>query len=140
VYEAIRLAGAGYLVLLGLAPLLAGLAGRTRRASPAVPAPPPGGVRSAFAVGVRSDLLNPKIALFYVAVIPRFVLPGSPVLQYSMLLCAIDIAVAVTWLGALTWLAHTAVAWLLRPQVVWWSQRIFSTFLIGLGVSTAVGL
>jgi threonine/homoserine/homoserine lactone efflux protein len=66
-YEAIRLAEAGYLVLLGLAPLLAGLAG---------PA----------------------------------------------------------------WLAHTAVARLLRPQVVWWSQRILSTFLIGLGVSTAMGL
>jgi threonine/homoserine/homoserine lactone efflux protein len=145
VCEAIRLAGAGYLVLLGLAPLLAGLGGRTRRASPVVPLPsggqppPPGGVRSAFAVGVMSDLLDPKIALFYVAVMPRFVPPRAPVLQYSMLLCAIDIAVAVTWLGVPTWLAHGAVAWLLRPQVVCWTQRIFSTFLIGLGVSTAVG-
>jgi threonine/homoserine/homoserine lactone efflux protein len=146
VYQAIRLAGAGYLVLLGVAPLLAGLARRTRRASPAVPVAsggqpaPPGGVRSAFAVGVMSDLLNPKIGLFYVAVIPRFVPPRAPVLQYSILLCVIDIAVAVTWLGVLTWLAHTAVAWLLRPPVVCWSRRIFSTFLIALGVSTAVGL
>jgi threonine/homoserine/homoserine lactone efflux protein len=146
VYEAIRLAGAGYLVLLGVAPLLAGLARRTRRASPAVPVAsggqpaPPGGVRSAFAVGVMSDLLNPKIGLFYLAVVPQFVPDGSPALQYSLLLCAVDVGVAVSWLAALTWLAYATVDWLLRPPVLLWSQRITSSLLIALGVSAAVGL
>src|SRR4051794_26436833 len=69
----------------------------------------PAGARGAFSAGLMSDLLNPKIGLFYVAVIRRFVPPGVPALQYSMLLCAVDIGVAVTWLAALTWLAHGAV-------------------------------
>jgi len=145
VYEAFRLAGACYLVLLGVAPVLTAVGARLRGAAPraaaASPGRPgaPGGVRRAFSVGLLSDLLNPKIGLFYVAVIPQFVPPGAAALRYSLLLCAIDVAVAVTWLAALTWLAHGAVRWLLRPRVALWSQRVFSTSLVGLGVAAAVG-
>ena len=146
VYEALRLSGACYLVLLGVAPLLAGLRGRARSPVPlgsldAVgPARAAEGAYGAFCAGLMSDLLNPKIGLFYVAVVPQFVPAGAPALQYSLLLCLIDVGVAMTWLGALTWLAHAAVTWLLRPAVVLWSQWIFSTCLVGLGASTAVGL
>jgi threonine/homoserine/homoserine lactone efflux protein len=146
IYEAFRLAGACYLIVLGLAPLLAGLRGRRRCVVPLVPPDPlgqrraVGGACGAFSAGLMSDLLNPKIGLFYVAVVPQFVPAGAGALQYSLLLCLIDIGVAMTWLGALTLLAHGAVHWLLRPTVVLWSQRIFSTSLIGLGASTAVGL
>jgi threonine/homoserine/homoserine lactone efflux protein len=146
VYEILRLSGACYLVLLGLAPLLAGVRGRERRALPLPPLDSarqpraPGGACAAFSAGLVSDLLNPKIGLFYVAVVPQFVPAGAAGLQYSLLLCLIDIGVATTWLGALAWLAHGAVNWLLRPPVVLWSQRLFSTCLIGLGASTAVGL
>ena len=145
VYEAFRLLGAGYLILLGVAPLVTGVRGRSRRvASPQIDCDrsvrPPGGARGAFSAGFMSDLLNPKIGLFYLAVVPQFVPAGAPTLQYSLLLCAIDVLVAVTWLAALTWLAHAAVTWLARPPVVLWSQRIFSTCLVGLGTSTAVGL
>jgi threonine/homoserine/homoserine lactone efflux protein len=145
VYEAFRLVGAGYLILLGVAPLVTGVRGRRSRVTP----PQidfdrrvrlPGGARRAFSSGLMSDLLNPKIGLFYLAVVPQFVPAGAPTLRYSLLLCAIDVLVAVTWLAALTWLAHAAVSWLARPPVVLWSQRIFSTCLVGLGTSTAVGL
>jgi threonine/homoserine/homoserine lactone efflux protein len=61
-------------------------------------------LRSALAGGARLGMVT-----VYVAVIPRFVPPGAPALQYSMLLCAVDIGIAVTWLVALTWLAHGAV-------------------------------
>jgi len=145
VYEAVRLSGACYLVLLGAVPLAAELIGRTRRRAALAHEnvglrQPPGTAGRAFSVGLMSDLLNPKIGLFYVAVLPQFVPEGAPALQYSMLLCAIDIGVAVTWLAGLSWLAHAAVTWLLRPRVVVWSQRIISTFLVGLGVSTGMGL
>jgi threonine/homoserine/homoserine lactone efflux protein len=143
VYETLRVVGACYLVLLGLAPLLADVRGRARRMAPLDSGRGTrvlGGARRAVTVGVLSDLLNPKIGLFYVAVIPQFVPAGAPALEYSLLLCAVDVGVAVTWLAALAWLAHAAVTWLLRPQVVLWTQRIFSTSLVGLGVTAAVGL
>ncbi|MFD2091162.1 LysE family translocator [Blastococcus deserti] len=142
-YEAVRLTGSGYLVVLGAAPLLADLRGRAR--APAYRAPSHRRVRrpgllQAFSAGLTSDLLSPKIGLFYLAVVPQFVPADAPALQYALLLCAIDVAVAVSWLAMLAGLARAAVDWLLRPAVVLWTQRVFSAVLVGLGVSTAVGL
>jgi threonine/homoserine/homoserine lactone efflux protein len=142
-YEALSLAGAGYLVLLGVVPLVAELRGRSApgRGVDAVPQHlSRGGVGRAFSAGLASDLLSPKIGLFYLAVVPQFVPDGAPVLQYSLLLCAVDVGVAVMWLSGLTWLAHAAVTGLLRPAVVRWTQRGFSVSLIALGTSSAIGL
>jgi threonine/homoserine/homoserine lactone efflux protein len=142
VYDAIRLAGAAYLIVLGVVPLVAQAVG-ARAATPAVlpggPTSRPAGLRPAFTAGLMSDLLNPKIGLFYVAVVPQFVPPGRPPLGYSLVLCAIDVAVALVWLLALTWLAHAAVSWLHRPVVVRWSERCFAVCLIGIGGSVALG-
>lgn len=142
VYEALSLAGAGYLVLLGVMPLVAELRGRSGSGAAADAAPQPGPREraGAFSAGLASDLLSPKIGLFYLAVVPQFVPDGAPALQYSLVLCAIDVGVAVTWLAGLTWVAHAALTWLLRPAVVRWTQRIFSASLIALGTSSAVGL
>ncbi|TQN42830.1 threonine/homoserine/homoserine lactone efflux protein [Blastococcus colisei] len=140
-YDVLSLAGAGYLVLLGVVPLVAELRGRS---GPGVGVVPPrsrrGGAGRAFSAGLASDLLSPKIGLFYLAVVPQFVPDGAPALQYSLLLCAVDVGVAAIWLAGLAWLAHAAVPWLLRPEVVRWTQRTFGASLIGLGVSSAVGL
>jgi threonine/homoserine/homoserine lactone efflux protein len=146
VYEGVRLVGAAYLVLLGAVPLAAEARRRMRPVvagtagdAPA-PARTPGGTGGAFSLGLMSDLLNPKIGLFYLAVVPQFVPADAPALQYSLLLCAIDVAVAVSWLAGLVWLAHAAATWLLRPAVVLWTQRLFSSCLIGVGASAALGL
>jgi len=138
VSEVLRLAGACYLVALGLAPVLAGLLRRGERVVPGT-ASAPGTARGAFLAGLGSDLLNPKIGLFYVSVVPQFVAEGAPAYQYAVL-CAVDVAVATVWLSALAGLAHAAVRWLLRPDVAVWSQRVSSAALVGLGASAAVGL
>ncbi|SFE81793.1 LysE family translocator [Blastococcus tunisiensis] len=142
-YAALLLAGAGYLVLLGALPLVTELRSRSRPgggldAVPQVPAR--GGWWRAFSAGLASDLLSPKIGVFYLAVVPQFVPDGASVLHYSLLLCAVDVGVATMWLSGLAWLAHAAVTWLLRPVVVRWTQRVFSASLIALGTASAVGL
>ena len=111
-------------------------ASRPGPAAAAGPAVSPGTAGGAFAAGLLSDVLNPKIGLFYVSVVPQFVPAGAPALRYA-LLCAIDVAVAVVWLSVLAWVAHAAVRWLLRPQVVVWSQRVTSVTLVGLGATAA---
>jgi threonine/homoserine/homoserine lactone efflux protein len=142
--EILRVAGACYLVALGLAPALVGLARRASGvvvpgASPVRVDGPPGTAGRAFAAGLISDVLNPKIGLFYISVVPQFVPESAPAYQYA-LLCAVDVVVATAWLSSLAWLAHAAVRWLLRPQVAVWSQRVSSAALVGLGASAAVGL
>ena len=144
VYDGMRWAGAGYLVMLGALPLVAQALARRygtdggggRHAAPGRVRGPSG----AFAAGMVSDLLNPKIGVFYLMVVPQFVASGAPVLLYSLMLCAIDVTVATVWLLGLTWVAHTAITWFRRPAVWTWSQRLFSTALIGIGAAAAFGM
>jgi threonine/homoserine/homoserine lactone efflux protein len=143
-YEAVRLAGAGYLITLGAVPLMAPVVrqlmpahrtgGRHRRAGP-----PAAATAGPFSVGLLGDLLNPKTAVFYLAILPQFVPAAAPVLPYSLLLCAIDVAVAVTWLLLLVGLAHRVLSWLRRPRVDAWLQRSLQVCLLGVGTAVAVG-
>jgi threonine/homoserine/homoserine lactone efflux protein len=144
-YDAMRWAGAGYLIALGAVPLVAQLLGRGRGLVPttgrhAAPGRRSPDRRRAFGAGLLSDLLNPKIGVFYLMVVPEFVPAGGSVLRYSLLLCAIDVALATVWLVGLTWVAQAAVSWLRRPPVVIWSERAFSVALIGIGTAAAIGL
>lgn len=94
-------------------------------------------MRRACGAGLLSDLLNPKVGLFYIAVVPQFVPPGASVLQYSLLLTGIEIAVALLWLVLLAWVAHVALGWLRRPAVDRWLQRTLGVSLVGIGATVA---
>jgi threonine/homoserine/homoserine lactone efflux protein len=83
-FRAVQWAGAGYLVWLGLG--LWRSAWRGAAPAAATVAPP---VRSAWAdfrAGVLTNLLNPKVALFFLAFLPQFVPAGSPARTASFLL------------------------------------------------------
>jgi threonine/homoserine/homoserine lactone efflux protein len=84
-FAAIQWAGAGYLVWLGLG--LLRQAWRPRGPAPQAPASAP--VRSLWAevrTGLLTNVLNPKVALFFLAFIPQFVPAGSPHKTVSFLL------------------------------------------------------
>ncbi len=71
-FIAVKLAGAAYLVYLGIRFLMAppqGLAGSGRAA--------PGHAGKAFRQGVVTNVLNPKVALFFLAFLPQFIDPNS---------------------------------------------------------------
>lgn len=76
-YVALRLGGAAYLIYLGVRALQAG------PTAAAVEPPPPASLGAIFRQGVVTNVLNPKVALFFLAFLPQFVDPsrGSPVLQ-----------------------------------------------------------
>jgi threonine/homoserine/homoserine lactone efflux protein len=69
-YDAVRLAGAAYLVWLGLRALL-----RPAAQSDDAP-PPPASLATIFRQGVVTNVLNPKVALFFLAFLPQFVDPA----------------------------------------------------------------
>ena len=79
-YDAVRYAGAAYLVYLGVRALVRPSAG-----GGAPPAPAPLG--AVFRQGVVTNVLNPKVALFFLAFLPQFVDPdrGSAALQIAVL-------------------------------------------------------
>jgi threonine/homoserine/homoserine lactone efflux protein len=97
-FHVVKLAGAGYLVWLGVQSLW----GAVRGASPATGpehGAPPGMVspQRCFLEGFLSNVLNPKVAVFYLAFLPQFIGPTDAVLQKSLLLAGIHYTEGILW-------------------------------------------
>jgi threonine/homoserine/homoserine lactone efflux protein len=89
-FEVVRYAGAGYLAYLGVRTLLAD--GATEDDEPSRAA----GARRAYAEGFVVNLLNPKVALFFLAFLPQFVDPGAgPTPLQVLALGAVFLAVSL---------------------------------------------
>ncbi len=71
-YRVLQFAGVGYLAFLGVRSLLAA---RTLAAEQPLPGPSRG---ASFRDGVLSNVLNPKVALFYLGFLPQFIRPDQP--------------------------------------------------------------
>lgn len=69
-FSVIKWAGAAYLVYLGVSMLLA-------KSEGPVKASPPQSLRRIYVQGVLTNVLNPKVALFFLALIPQFIAPGA---------------------------------------------------------------
>jgi threonine/homoserine/homoserine lactone efflux protein len=81
-YFALKLAGGLYLVYLGIQMI------RTRVAAGPVPDLPQKSARRAFADSVLVEVLNPKVAIFFIAFLPQFVSPeaGLPIWAQFLIL------------------------------------------------------
>ncbi|MCP2291787.1 LysE family translocator [Nocardia amikacinitolerans] len=113
-YLAVKLAGAAYLLWLAWQALRPG--GISVFAPSELPADP---ARRLFTMGLVTNLLNPKIAIMYLALIPQFVAPdrGLVWLQ-SLSLGAIQIAVALTVNGLIV-LAASSISGFLAGRPLW---------------------
>jgi RhtB (resistance to homoserine/threonine) family protein len=130
-FTLLKLAGAAYLVWLGLRAVVTAWRGRAdtsaaHRARRRGPSP--------FRQGLLSNLLNPKIALVFTTLIPQFLDPGDPAIPQTLLLAAIFIAMGLVWLTSYA-LFVAKIGALLRRSVV---QRVLNA-VTGI-VLTALGV
>jgi len=93
VFTALKLAGAVYLVYLGLQTLLALRRGEAHDLAGSKHAP-----GSPFRQGLVTNLLNPKLAVLFTTLLPQFISADDPVFAKSMLLAAVFVAIGMTWL------------------------------------------
>lgn len=113
-YDALRLAGAGYLLWLAWQALKPG-----GRSPFHVKDLPPDGPRKLFLMGLLTNLLNPKIAMLYLALLPQFIDPAAGnVLSQSLALGAVQIAISVS-VNALIALSAGSIAVFLRTRPFW---------------------
>jgi threonine/homoserine/homoserine lactone efflux protein len=132
-YDVLRLAGAAYLVWLGVQSLLAARRGdygaapderRHRRSSP-------------FRQGLLTNLFNPKIAIFYSTFLPQFIGPGDPALLLSLLLAGVHIAFGFVWLTGYAWLLDRAVNAFKSSRVRRALDALTGAVLVALGLRLA---
>jgi threonine/homoserine/homoserine lactone efflux protein len=140
-YDVLRFCGAAYLIWLGVTSLISFRRNRTdrARAAPDLTAlgQAPGRPGRAYLNGMLSNLLNPKISVFFMAFLPAFVPAGASASQFSLVLGAWFIAETGLWLAVVAWLADRGVRWLRRPTVQRWLERITGIVLIGFGLRLA---
>jgi threonine/homoserine/homoserine lactone efflux protein len=136
VFDVIKLAGAGYLIYLGVQAvrhrhsLADSLDVQVRRKSiPAI-------LRDGFAVGVT----NPKLIVFFAAVLPQFVNPSAGhVPAQILLLGAIFVAIAVVCDNSWALAAGTARSWLARsPRRLKAIGGASGLTMIGIGIGLAL--
>jgi RhtB (resistance to homoserine/threonine) family protein len=128
-YTTVKLAGAAYLIWLGIQAI--------RHAGAHEPAE---GARagSPFRQGLLCNLLNPKAGVFFTALLPQFVSPQDPALAVSLLLTAIAAVTSLMWLTVYATLVPRAGDVLRRQPVRRAIDRVTGTVLIGLGVRLAL--
>jgi threonine/homoserine/homoserine lactone efflux protein len=96
-YSALKIAGAAYLIVLGVIALRAAL--RADEGSPDGHGGPAQLRLGSYRQGLLNNLLNPKIGVFYATFLPQFIAPGQPVFTTSLLLAAIHASMGLVWLS-----------------------------------------
>ena len=128
-YDILRWAGTGYLIWLGLSMLWSA----RRRAEPEPAAEAPGWRR-----GLLTNLLNPKMGAFYVALLPQFIPPGVSPFAFGVLLAGIHIVLGTAWSAVLVALAHQLRAVLRRPTARRVLDRVTGTVITAFGLRLAL--
>lgn len=130
-YTVLRWVGAAYLVYVGFKMIRRprrdfGLGMRTD--------PKPG---AAFATGLLTNLLNPKVGVFYVTFLPQFVPRDVAVGPCILLLGAIHAALGITWFACLILATRPLARFLQRPRVVQACDRLTGGMFVAFGVGLA---
>lgn len=134
-FDVLRIAGACYLLWLGVRALWTARSGRRRTAEPVE-------TRSsgltAFRTGLTTNLLNPKVGVFYMSLLPQFVPDGASVFWTSVLFAAIHAAESLLWLVLLVGAAAAARRTLSRPGVKRRLQQLTGAAFIAFGLRLAI--
>ncbi|MVU79457.1 LysE family transporter [Nocardia sp. ET3-3] len=137
-YRTLKVIGGIYLVYLGIRALLAHRRGQADDAGEtdvAVATGKPVSMRSAFAAGLLSCIFNPKVGLFYLAVLPQFLTHVT--FLNTLTLGAIESTIAAIEMIVLAVAAARAVALLKRPKIRARLEQASAAILAALGIGTA---
>jgi threonine/homoserine/homoserine lactone efflux protein len=128
-FHLVRLAGAGYLVYLGIKLIWdakRALAGANIQQD---------GLRRIFLQGVITNVLNPKVAIFFIAFLPQFVdTRGSIALQVLLLGMIFDVGGTLVNLGVAVAAGGLGDRLGRSANLVKWQRRLTGSLFIGLGL------
>ncbi|WP_200963983.1 LysE family translocator [Acidovorax sp. Root219] len=142
-FTVLKWVGAAYLLWMGVRMLFAkasggggsGAAIAAAQAAPAAAVP----LRSVFMGGFWTNVLNPKVAIFFLAFVPQFIAPGTDSKALAFVLLGVlfnlnAIPVNVGWALAASWMARRVGA---VQRGMHWLDRIAGAMFIGFGLKLA---
>jgi len=134
-YLFLRLAGAAYLLFIGVQALRSRVLGQpVEMAATTRPAL----VGRGFRAGLTTDLLNPKVGVFFITFLPAFIPRGVPVAPTTFALGAIFVAETAAYFAVMLVFVRRLTAWLDRDSVRRRLNRATGLVLIGFGIRLAV--
>jgi threonine/homoserine/homoserine lactone efflux protein len=136
-FQAVKYAGAAYLIYLGLHALV-----NAWRGGDGTPVATRGGSArlgpgKAYIQGLISDLGNPKMAVFFASLLPQFATPGEGLFAALMSLSLVFSLMTFLWLAAYAFVVAKAGEVLRRPAIRRWIEGVTGTLLVALGVRIA---
>jgi threonine/homoserine/homoserine lactone efflux protein len=88
--------------------------------------------------GTATNLLNPKIGVFYLAMLPQFILARSPHLLMGLVLAGVHDMEGMAWFTVLISAAHRARRYPDRDRVHKVVDLVTGTVLLGFGLKLAL--
>ena len=132
-YTVVKFAGAAYLIWLGSRLLFRPRASFDKGASEGTPT----GNVQAFWRGLLTNLLNPKIGVFYVTFLPQFVPLGADVAGYSFFLACLHVLLTLAWFAVLIAATIPLGKLLRRAALTRALDRVTGGVLVAFGVRLA---
>ncbi len=137
-FTVIKLVGAAYLIYLGVRMIVARQAAEPSGAAAAqgTAAKP---LRQLFMQGFWTNVLNPKVVLFFVSFFPQFVSADSPHKAWAFLtLGAVFVSMSTVWTSLVAWVAGSVTQRFSgKPGVKKWLDRTVGSAFVGLGLRLA---
>ncbi|MFF9642115.1 LysE family translocator [Kitasatospora aureofaciens] len=132
--EVLRWAGAAYLVWMGVGMLCK----RGTEAAAEQEESVEGGFGHGWRRGTLTNLLNPKVGVFYVAVLPQFIPAGAPHFAAGVALTCVHVVEGVLWSTVLVGFARVLRGWLRRLAARRVMDRVTGAVVVGFGLKLAL--
>ncbi|QTL04666.1 LysE family translocator [Aquabacter sp. L1I39] len=140
-YLVLQYAGAAYLCWLGGRMLLSALAGQATPPTgtdTGAALPPRSSVAGWFWRGFLTNMLNPKVGVFYVSFLPQFIPADVPVVPFSIGLAAIHASMGLAWFAAITAATRPLSALLRRSAFLRAIDGLTGSVLVAFGIRLAL--
>lgn len=136
-FMAVKLAGAIYLVWIGVKALRDAWRGTPAKLAEIAPARRRRTLLKAFGEGFLTNALNPKVAMFYLAAFPQFVSQDSASPAGAYLLVSVHAALNVAWFGPMVLLFDRLSAAVRGGLVQRWLKGLTGLVFVGFGIKLA---
>ena len=128
-FTVLKLVGAAYMVYLGVTMIVSSFRRSSSRLTTG--ARPTGSLAAAFGKGAMTNLLNPKVGVFYIALIPQFIPEGVVPVAMGLLLALVHVLESLIWFSAIIFATQHVRRWLAHDRAARWIDRVTGGLFVG---------